>query len=34
MANRKADIIRDLANQRLESQDKNKLYMNMNLNYT
>jgi hypothetical protein len=26
--------IRDLANQRLESQDKNKLYMNMNLNYT
>jgi len=26
--------IRDLANQRLESQDKNKLYLNMNLNYT
>jgi hypothetical protein len=26
--------IRDLANQRLESQDKNKLYMNMNLNYS
>jgi hypothetical protein len=25
--------IRDLANQRLESQDKNKLYLNMNLNY-
>ena len=34
--NQKSNIstIRDLANQRLESQDKNKLYMNMNLNYT
>ena len=26
--------IRDLANQRLESQDKNKLYMDLNMNYT
>jgi hypothetical protein len=26
--------IRDLANQRLESQDKNKLYMDLKLNYT
>lgn len=26
--------IRDLANQRLESQDKNSLYMDLNLNYT
>ena len=26
--------IRDLANQRLESQDRNKLYMDLNLNYT
>jgi hypothetical protein len=34
--NQKSSVstIRDLANQRLESQDKNKLYMNMNLNYT
>ena len=29
-----ASTIRDLANQRLESQDKNKLYMDLNLNYT
>lgn len=34
--NQKGNIstIRDLANQRLESQDKNKLYMDLNLNYT
>ena len=34
--NQKGSIstIRDLANQRLESQDKNKLYMDLNLNYT
>jgi len=29
-----ASTIRDLANQRLESQDKNKLFMDVNLNYT
>ena len=28
-----ASTIRDLANQRLESQDKNKLFMDVNLNY-
>ena len=29
-----ASQIRDLANQRLESQDAHKLFMNLNLNYT
>ena len=29
-----ASTIRDLANQRLESQDNNKLFMDLNLNYT
>ena len=29
-----ASTIRDLANQRIESQDNNKLFMDLNLNYT